>query len=75
MEAIRSQTFHLASRAVLTILGVMLLWRAPATVGGLAVMLIGLICAVSGLLAGDFIPNAVGTLAERMQSATTRRAS
>jgi hypothetical protein len=38
-------------------------------------MLIGLICAVSGLLAGDFVPNAVDALNERFHGTATRRAS
>ena len=75
MEAIHSQTFHLAARAVLTIIGAALLWWAPATVSGLLVMLVGLVCAVSGLLAGDFVPEVVDLLADHMQAASARRAS
>jgi hypothetical protein len=75
MDAIRSHGLHLAARAVLTVLGAWLLWSAPLSVTGLGVMLIGLICVVSGLLAGDFVPDAVDALSERLQGAATRRAS
>ena len=64
MDAIRTHGLHLAARAVLTAIGALLLWLAPASVGGLVVMLIGLICAASGLLAGDFVPRAVDALSE-----------
>jgi hypothetical protein len=75
MDAIRTHGLHLAARAVLTILGGLLLWSAPLTVTGLVVMLIGLIFAVSGLLAGDFVPAAVDALSGRFHGAPTRRAS
>ena len=75
MDAIRSHALHLAARAVLTVLGGLLLWSAPLSVVGLLVMLIGLICAVSGLLAGDFVPDAVDALSERFHGTATRRAS
>jgi hypothetical protein len=75
MDAIRSHGLHLAARAVLTMLGALLLWLAPASVAGLVVMLIGLICAASGLLAGDFVPDAVDALSERFHSPATWRAS
>jgi hypothetical protein len=75
MDAIRSHALHLAARAVLTVLGGFLLWSAPLSVVGLLVMLIGIICAVSGLLAGDFVPDAVDALSERFHGTETRRAS
>jgi hypothetical protein len=75
MDAIRSHGFHPAARGVLTVLGAGLLWSAPASIVGLVVMLIGLVCAVSGLLAGDFVPNAVDALSDRFHGAATRRAS
>jgi hypothetical protein len=75
MDAIRSHALHLAARAVLTVLGGLLLWSAPLSVTGLVVMLIGLICAVSGLLAGDFVPDAVDALSEHFHGTATRRAS
>ena len=53
MEAIRPHSIHFAARAVLTVFGAALLWWAPASVFGLVVMLIGLICAVSGIAASD----------------------
>ena len=75
LDTIRAHAFHLAVRAVLTILGGLLLWSAPLSVAGLLLMLIGLICAVSGLLAGDFVPDAVDALSERFHGTATRRAS
>ncbi len=75
MDAIRSHALHLAARVVLTVFGALLLWSAPLSGAGLVVMLIGLICAVSGLLAGDFVPNVVNALSERFLGAATRRAS
>jgi hypothetical protein len=56
MDAIRSHGLHLAARAVLTMLGALLLWLAPASVAGLVVMLIGLIWAASGLWRGISCP-------------------
>ena len=53
MEAIRPHALHFAARAVLTLLGIALLWWAPASILGLVIMLIGLICAVSGIAASD----------------------
>ncbi len=75
MDVLRSHGLHLAARAVLTMLGALLLWLAPASVAGLVVMLIGLICAVSGVSAGDFVPDAVDALSQRFGGAPTRRAS
>ena len=75
MDAIRPHAFHFTARAVLTALGAALLWWAPASILGLVVMLIGLICAVSGLLAGDFVPDAIDALSERVHGTATRRAS
>jgi hypothetical protein len=75
MDAVRTHGLHFAARAVLTIVGAVLLWFAPATVFGLVVMLIGLICAVSGLFVGDIVPEAVDALAELVHGTATRRAS
>ena len=75
MDAICLHGLHLAARGVLTMLGALLLWLAPLSVAGLVVMLIGLICTVSGLLAGDFVPDAVDALSERFHGTATRRAS
>ena len=75
MDAIRTHGLHLAARAALTMFGALLLWSAPLSVAGLVVMLIGLICAVSGLFAGGFVPDAVDAVSERVYGAPTRRAS
>ena len=70
MDAIRSHGLHVAARAVLTMVGVVLLWLAPASILGLVVMLVGLICASSGLLAGAVIPE---TVERSPGSSSTRR--
>ena len=75
MDAIRLHGLHLAARVVLTVLGAWLLWSAPASAAGLIVMLVGLICAVSGLVAGHFVPDAVDALSQRFHGTPTRRAS
>ena len=49
MEAIRDNAFPFVIRALLLIVGALLLWVAPASVAGLLVMLVGLVCAVTGL--------------------------
>ena len=49
MEAIRDNAFPFVIRALLFMVGALLLWVAPASVAGLLVMLIGLVCAVTGL--------------------------
>jgi hypothetical protein len=49
METIRTNPLHFFIRAVLMLVGALMLWAAPATVIGLLVMLIGLVCAVGGL--------------------------
>jgi hypothetical protein len=49
METIRPNAVHFAIRAVLICVGALLLWEAPASVAGLVVMLVGLVCAVMGL--------------------------
>jgi hypothetical protein len=71
MEAIRPHAFHFAARAVLTVLGAALLWWSPASILGLVAMLIGLICAISGLLPGDFVPDAIDALSDRLQRTAT----
>ena len=75
MDAIRSHGLHFAARAVLTMVGVVLLFLAPASILGLVVMLFGLICASGGLLAGDVIPETVDALAGFVQHTATRRVS
>ena len=49
MDAIRANAFPFFLRALLLMAGALLLWVAPASVAGLLVMLIGLVCAVTGL--------------------------
>ena len=49
MDAIRANAFPFVIRALLLMVGALLLWVAPASVAGLLVMLIGLVCAVTGL--------------------------
>jgi hypothetical protein len=75
MDAIRLHGLHIAARAILTMAGALLLWSAPASIFGLVVMLFGLICAASGLLAGDIIPHTVDALTELVHGTATRRAS
>jgi hypothetical protein len=75
MDAIRLHGLHFAARAVLIVVGAVLLWSAPASVVGLVVMLFGLICVVSGLFVGDVIPEAVDALIGRVPGTATHRAS
>jgi len=49
MEPFQSNAVHFVTRAVLMLVGGLLLWAAPTSVIGLVVMLVGLVCAVSGL--------------------------
>jgi hypothetical protein len=49
VEAIRTNAFPFVIRALLLFVGALLLWTAPASVAGLLVMLLGLVCAVTGL--------------------------
>jgi hypothetical protein len=49
MEAVHTHSRHLALRAGVTAAGALMLFTAPASVLGILVMLIGLICAVGGL--------------------------
>ncbi len=49
MEPLRSNSLHFFIRAVLMLVGALMLWAAPASVIGILVMLIGLVCAVGGL--------------------------
>lgn len=48
MEAIHTHPRHLALRAAVTLLGIVMLFTAPASALGMVVMLIGLVCAVGG---------------------------
>jgi hypothetical protein len=49
MEPFRSNVVYFFTRAVLMLVGALLLWAAPTSVIGLVVMLVGLVCAVSGV--------------------------
>lgn len=49
MEPFQSNLVYFVIRAVLMLVGALLLWAAPTSVIGLVVMLVGLVCAVSGL--------------------------
>ena len=48
MEPFQSNVVYFVTRAVLMLVGALLLWAAPTSVIGLVVMLVGLVCAVSG---------------------------
>ena len=49
MEPLQANVVYFVTRAVLMVVGALLLWAAPTSVIGLVVMLVGLVCAVSGL--------------------------
>ena len=49
METLHPSAVPFFLRVVLMTVGVVLLWMAPASVSGLLLMLVGLICAVTGL--------------------------
>ena len=49
MDAIRANAFPFVLRALLFLAGALLLWEAPTSIVGLVVMLIGLVCAITGL--------------------------
>lgn len=50
MTAIPPTAFHfLILRVLLLCAGAVLLWAAPVSIAGLALMLVGLVCAVSAL--------------------------
>jgi len=49
MEPFQSNVIYFVTRAVLMLVGALLLWAAPTSVIGLVVMFVGLVCAVSGL--------------------------
>jgi hypothetical protein len=75
VNAIHPQAFQLTTRAVITLVGAAMLWWAPASILGLIVMLIGVICASAGLLAGDFVPQAIDAVSEHVYATATRRLS
>jgi len=49
MEPFQSNAVYFFIRTMLMLVGGLLLWAAPTSVVGLVVMLVGLVCAVSGL--------------------------
>jgi hypothetical protein len=49
VDAIRANAFPFVLRALLFLAGALLLWDAPTSIAGLVVMLVGLVCAVTGL--------------------------
>jgi hypothetical protein len=49
METLRTNSVHFLIRAVVMLVGALMLWAAPASVVGIFVMLIGLVCAIGGL--------------------------
>ena len=49
METLLPNAIPFFLRAMLLMVGVLLLWVAPASVIGLLLMLVGLVCAVTGL--------------------------
>ena len=75
METVRLCALHVAARATLTIIGAALLWYGEglASIFGLVLMLVGLICSVSGLLAGDYVLRALDALSDRIHAASARR--
>jgi hypothetical protein len=46
MTSLRPEVLHFLIRAILMLAGALLLWAAPVSVGGLALMFVGLVCAV-----------------------------
>jgi len=49
METLRTNPVHILIRAVVMLVGALMLWAAPASVVGIFIMLIGLVCAIGGL--------------------------
>ena len=47
MTALQPDAFHFLIRAILMLAGALLLWAAPVSIAGIALMLVGLVCAVS----------------------------
>ena len=46
-STIRPEPIHFLVRALLVSIGALLLWAAPVSIAGLALMLVGVVCAVS----------------------------
>ena len=49
MTAFRPDVLHILIRVLLLLAGALLLWAAPVSVAGLALMFVGLVCAVGAL--------------------------
>jgi hypothetical protein len=49
MPSVFTNVVHIVSRLVLMCCGALLLWAAPVSLAGLALMFVGLVCAVGGL--------------------------
>ena len=49
MLSISSDVIHILIRVVLMCCGALLLWAAPVSLAGLALMFVGLVCTVSAL--------------------------
>jgi uncharacterized membrane protein len=47
MTTIRPDALHYFIRAMLMLVGALLLWAAPVSIAGLVLMLVGVVCAVS----------------------------
>jgi hypothetical protein len=75
MEAVRLRALHFAARATLIFIGATFLWYGVevASIFGLLVMFIGLICAVTGFLAGDVVPRTLDALVDRIHAGSARR--
>ena len=46
MTALRVDALHILIRVLLMLVGALLLWAAPVSIAGLALMFVGLVCAV-----------------------------
>jgi len=46
MTTLRPAVLHILIRVLLMLVGALLLWAAPVSVAGLALMFVGLVCAV-----------------------------
>jgi hypothetical protein len=49
MPSVVPNLVHIVIRVVLMCCGALLLWAAPVSLAGLALMFVGLVCAVGGL--------------------------
>jgi len=49
MPSLSTNLLHIVTRVVLMCCGALLLWAAPVSLAGLALMFVGLVCTVGGL--------------------------